>query len=276
MQHSEQKATVDLHVLNRSELQILAKRENIKANMKTELIIQLLKQKNPGKYARRSLEPPESQRIVTERGKTCQIAEVEEGTSQSLKLQDQRRVVEIQEIPQEAHSSAPVPARMSLNNDREVPPSVEEEIPSFSMPTKKYLRFVRRELTELVDESSRLHEELEDCDRVLQRALDDIDKITDEAEDIAWKTRVGIEAFICKEMKDDRTVWDGTRFMSKPSQRRWKRWMMEDKRKREMAVPGVHVPSVFGNDPQFVLLHLASGTQEEEEEEMENDEKEYL
>ncbi|KAM6502524.1 hypothetical protein JOM56_002501 [Amanita muscaria] len=257
MQHSEQKATVNLHVLNRSELQILAKRENIKANMKTELIIQLLKQKNPGKYARRS------RRI--ERGKTCQT---EEGTSQYLKPQDQRRVVEIQEIPQEAHSSAPVPARMSLNNDREVPQSVEEEIPSFSMPTKKYLRFVRRELTELVDESSRLHEELEDCDRVLQRALDDIDKITDEAEDIAWKTRVGIEAFICKEMKDDRTVWDGTRFMSKPSQRRWKRWMMEDKRKREKAVPGVHVPSVFGNDPQFVLLHLASGTQEEEEEEM--------
>ena len=154
-----------------------------------------------------------------------------------------------------------------------IPARVNEELKclvEFRMPAKKDLRFVRRELTELVNEKNKLHDELEESDQVLQGALDEMDSIAWRTEQLAWM-RIGLETFINREMKDDRMVWDGTVFMSKQSQKKWKRCLEEDKRRRENALPGIYVPSLFDNDPAFALLHIASRNTDKEDNENEGE-----
>lgn len=144
---------------------------------------------------------------------------------------------------------------------------LQEQMPATSIPTKKALRFVRRELTELVDEKTYLLEVLDESDRVLQQNLNKINTAVRNANELIWM-RVGIEMHIASKMKKDRTVWDGTPFMSKRSQKKWKQYIEDDRRRKTEAVfPFFHAPSGFSagakNIP-YVLLHVSSGNGRDE------------
>ena len=172
----------------------------------------------------------------------------------------------------------PGQSRLAANHELQpqaiAPLPQQEQMPAASIPTKKALRFVRRELTELVDETTYLLEVLDESDRVLQQNLNKTNTAVRDANELVWM-RVGIEMHIASKMKRDRTVWDGTPFMSKRSQKKWKQYIEDDRqRKPEAVFPFFHAPSGFSagakNIP-YVLLHMASGNGRDEGENGESD-----
>lgn len=164
----------------------------------------------------------------------------------------------------------PGQSKLAANHEsrsREIAPVPQQEQIAASIPTKKALRFVRRELTELVDEKTYLLEALDESDRVLQQNLNKTNTAVRDANELIWM-RVGIEMHIASKMKKDRTVWDGTPFMSKRSQKKWKQYIEDDRRRETEAVfPFFHAPSGFSagakNIP-YVLLHVSSGNRGDE------------
>lgn len=163
-------------------------------------------------------------------------------------------------------------SRLTANHESQsraiAPLPQPEQMPAVSIPTKKALRFVRRELTELVDEKTYLLEALDDSNRVLQQNLNKTDTAVRDANELVWM-RVGIEMHIASKMKKDRTVWDGTSFMTKRSQKKWKQYIEDDRRREKEAIfPFFHAPFGFSagakNIP-YVMLHVTSGNKRGEE-----------
>lgn len=156
-------------------------------------------------------------------------------------------------------------------------PPPREQTPEDRAPTKKDLRFIRRELTDLIDEKTFLLEVLDESDRVLKQNLRKADSTVRDANELVWM-RIGVEMHIASKMKKDRTVWDGTPFMCKRSQKKWRQYIEDDKRMEKKAIfPFFHAPFGFSKGAKnipFVLLHISTGNKRNEGEDR-SDNEEY-
>ncbi|KAK2463129.1 hypothetical protein APHAL10511_004784 [Amanita phalloides] len=213
-----------LQALSRSELQVLAKREGIKANLKSELIVNRLLQKYPEGYPRSSAPSPE---LSVDKGAPLHqtVNAIETSRTQYTPAAGQSNG----HVADDGHPGNATTCGEPGIQTTDLPrPELK---PEMMIVTKKNLRFIRREMTELVDETGHLQDDLDDLERVLQMNLNDIDAMVRDANELVWM-RVGIEVHIANKMKQDRTVWDGTLFMSKSSRRKWMQHVQNNNRVR--------------------------------------------
>ncbi len=180
-------------------------------------------------------------------------------------------------IADAVHSGLSSNAAKSESQSQARLPPPREQTPEVRAPTKKDLRFIRRELTDLVDDKTFLLEVLDESDRVLQQNLRKADTAVRDANELVWM-RIGVEMHVASKMKKDRTVWDGTPFMCKRSQKKWRQYIEDDKQIEKKAIfPFFHAPFGFSKGAKnipFVLLHISTGNKGNEEEDK-SDNEEY-
>jgi len=178
-------------------------------------------------------------------------------------------------IADAVHSGLSSNAAKSESQSQARLPPPREQTPEVRAPTKKDLRFIRRELTDLVDDKTFLLEVLDESDRVLQQNLRKADTAVRDANELVWM-RIGVEMHMASKMKKDRTVWDGTPFMCKRSQKKWRQYIEDDKQMEKKAIfPFFHAPFGFSKGAKnipFVLLHISTGNKGNEEDKSDNDE----
>ena len=75
------------------------------------------------------------------------------------------------------------------------------------------MRFVKGQLTCLVNDGTPILDEVEEKEMVLGRVMSVANDISSDIREITW-IRHKIEYDVLRELKNDRTLWDGTRVMS--------------------------------------------------------------
>lgn len=89
------------------------------------------------------------------------------------------------------------------------------------------MRFVKRQLTCLVNDGIAIRDEVEETEMVLGRVMSVANEISGDLREIAW-IRHKIESNVLRELKHDRTLWDGTRVMTDPKARKkWEGFLKE-------------------------------------------------
>lgn len=89
------------------------------------------------------------------------------------------------------------------------------------------MRFVKRQLTCLVNDGIAIQDEVEETEMVLGRVMSVANEISGDLREIAW-IRHKIESNVLRELKHDRTLWDGTRVMTDPKARKkWEGFLKE-------------------------------------------------
>ncbi|KAF8622708.1 hypothetical protein AX15_006799 [Amanita polypyramis BW_CC] len=261
-----------LQALSRSELQALAKREGIKANLKSENIIGRLLQKYPEGYPR-SLAPSPVEAPLPQTNTGADVIQPDRSNAEDPLTHARIRQANVK--PQDFylgkgsvasidHHEGLASKEDSAMHEFQAGPLSRQpkQTPEFVVPTKKILRFIRRELTGLVNEKGSIMEELYESEQMLQKNLGDIDSMVRDANELVWM-RLAVERRIARKMKKDRTIWDGTEFMSKRSQRLWRQYIEDDKqRRKEGHLPFFHAPFGYSKGAKnmpFVLFHISNG-----------------
>jgi predicted RNA-binding protein with EMAP domain len=77
-------------------------------------------------------------------------------------------------------------------------------------PGNKDVRFVKRQLTHLVNDGTAIEDEVDEVEVVLGHVMSVANEISGDIREITW-IRHKIEFDVLHELKQDRTLWDGTR-----------------------------------------------------------------
>ncbi|KAG2011603.1 hypothetical protein CC2G_011697 [Coprinopsis cinerea AmutBmut pab1-1] len=93
--------------------------------------------------------------------------------------------------------------------------------------TNKEVRAIRRDLTRLVDKAAVLEEQISLEEMVAMALEEDIKEAQEEAKKVA-KTLKWVEGNILEPWKKDRTIHDGTGYMKKKDQAKWRKWLEEN------------------------------------------------
>ena len=89
------------------------------------------------------------------------------------------------------------------------------------------MRFVKRQLTRLIHDGIPIRDEVEEAEMVLGHALSVANEISGDIREIAW-IRHKVEFDVLRELKYDRTLWDGTRVMADQRARgKWEGFLKE-------------------------------------------------
>jgi hypothetical protein len=110
------------------------------------------------------------------------------------------------------------------------------------------VRFVKRQLTGLVNDGITIRDEVDEAEMVLGRVMSVANEISGDIREIAW-IRHKIEFDVLRELKHDRTLWDGTRVMADPkAKKKWEGFLKEERAKlKETVVEKVrYVRSLLG------------------------------
>jgi hypothetical protein len=101
-------------------------------------------------------------------------------------------------------------------------------------PGNKDVRFVKRQLTSLVDDGIAVREEVEETELVLGRVMLVANEISGDVREISW-IRHKVESHVLRELKYDRTLWDGTCVMADPKARKKWEGFLKNLRAEELA-----------------------------------------
>ncbi|KAG6861118.1 hypothetical protein C0995_003847 [Termitomyces sp. Mi166 len=215
----------DLLELKYQALQQIAKREGIRANLKKGNIADLLiakypdgvqqYQPSPRKNSRQE-ETPKGQRSPSKRQKIGPSLETNESVQSWV--QD---VVPIQPSPAQSPVLPTSLGRLSA--------------PCSPGPPHVYCfkgaRRVRRELVELVNDTSMMHAEMDETEALLKYATQIYDEAALEAHDFSCLRRGA--HIVYGSMKKDSTILDGTYLMDSPHREAWKAYATEQDRLKE-------------------------------------------
>jgi hypothetical protein len=95
------------------------------------------------------------------------------------------------------------------------------------VPGNKDVRLVKREITQLQDDGVAIREVVDETALLLAHAMTIANGISKDVREISW-IRYCVEMDVGYELKNDRTLWDGTRVMSDDEGReKWENYLEE-------------------------------------------------
>lgn len=111
------------------------------------------------------------------------------------------------------------------------PPAISAIRPSGN----KDVRFVKRQLTSLVNDGIAIRDEVDKTEKVLGHMMFIANDISGDIRELSW-VRSKIEGDVLRTLKSDRTLWDGTRVMTDLKARKnWERFLKELKAEEKAA-----------------------------------------
>ena len=102
------------------------------------------------------------------------------------------------------------------------------------LPGNKDVRFVKRQLTCLVNDGMPIRDEVEETEMILGHVMSVVNEISGDIREISW-IRHKIEFDVLRELKYDRSLWDGTRVMADPRARKKWEGFLKELREEELA-----------------------------------------
>jgi len=93
-------------------------------------------------------------------------------------------------------------------------------------PGPKDVRYVRRELRKLVNCGTSIAPEIEEIEMLLAQATKITDGVSKDIGELVW-IRHHVEEDFMKLLKEDRTLWDGTRLMEPETREGWEEYLRE-------------------------------------------------
>ncbi|KIM40294.1 hypothetical protein M413DRAFT_176325 [Hebeloma cylindrosporum] len=229
-----------LEQLTRTQIQQIAKTQGVKANGKTAAIInELLSRQSP-----RRLGTPETDIIHVEEDGIAHklIPEVEVIKEEPVAVSPSR----LEQGPVQMTVNTPGNNPLTSSNRRCTPypprrrssyttgsssdsgPSRPPTPPHVPFQTnEQHVRIARRQLKRWNDERVALEDELAEHSNALQYALQELKEGQTEIHERGWRRAI-IEKNIVARMKEVRPYWDGTPFMKKPEQEKWKAFVAEN------------------------------------------------
>jgi hypothetical protein len=100
------------------------------------------------------------------------------------------------------------------------------KVPKKMGPGPKDVRFVKRELRKLVNGGTCLAPAIEETELLLAQATSIIDVVSKDIGELVW-IRHHVEEDFMKLLKEDRTLWDGTRLMEPGTGDGWESYLKE-------------------------------------------------
>jgi hypothetical protein len=99
----------------------------------------------------------------------------------------------------------------------------------------KDVRRVMRDLTKMVNAQPEIDDEIEETQIVLNKAMSVITEVDKDMKEVVW-TRFHLEEYFMNELKEDHTLWDGTRLMEEEPRRKWEDFLKREKEKQRRCV----------------------------------------
>lgn len=118
--------------------------------------------------------------------------------------------------------NSPSPSRHSRKIRESVPHSNKSSAQllnrSLRVLGNKDVRFVKREITRLINDGVAIREAVDEAELLVAYAMSVANEISKDIREISWM-RYCVEMDIVYELKHDQTLWDGTRLMSDEEER---------------------------------------------------------
>ncbi|KAG6920194.1 hypothetical protein DXG01_004963 [Tephrocybe rancida] len=238
----------DLLQLKYQALQRLAKREGIKANSRKDVLVDLLSRKYPDGIRRHSPSPQKTKKELSSpdlspRPLKRQRTSPSPDANQSVRSWVQGVIsAPASPTPSPGYPGpfripSPIPSPARIPNPIFSPahllgtipgPHPDHTSPPPNVYSLKGARRVRRDLTELANESAVIHVDLRETEALLDHATNICKEVAHEVKGILARQRAMQTLYGM--MKNDRTILDGTNLMDSPDREAWRAHAMEEDR----------------------------------------------